>query len=395
VNATLKLITITLAPNGAFLGNGPLDENSTYSIQVLGCTPTPCTTGVLDDRGGSLGDATGNPIALDARAFRTPDPANVPLSGTASWPGPAPAPIPAASPPRRDVAAGYAGGKFFVVGGISSTGSILSTNLAYSPATNSWATMRSMNQARYGHAAVALGSKLYVIGGASTAGALASVEIYDTAANTWTSGPSLPAPRRYLGATVLDGAIYVAGGVDTSGFQQATVWRLTPGGAWVTMAPLPTGPRAQLTLTGTGTGATARLYAVGGAGTTPSTRVEIFDPNAGATGAWSVGPALPGGEGRALHGATMLDGYLYVLGGLDINSVPMTSVYYYDPLLAGGGGWQPANGASQLPDGRAAFGGQVAVLSASVTPNLSGVVIAAGRTASAGVTDTVLAGQHG
>jgi N-acetylneuraminic acid mutarotase len=196
---------------------------------------------------------------------------------------------------------------------------------------------------------------------------------------------------KYLAAAELNGLLYVAGGTNASNVQQSALYAYDPTtGTWTTRAPMPaagaypTGARNKLTLTSVA----GRLWAIGGAGG-QGTHVQVYDP---AANAWSEAPNLP--ARRSLHGASVLDGYLYVVGGLDAaTAAPSDAVYVYDPLLGTAGTWRTA---SSLPEARAAFGGQVAVLDSLPEPARSGILVAAGALGSTStVTNSMTIGENG
>jgi N-acetylneuraminic acid mutarotase len=396
VNTTTFTITITLNPNPANPSSTPLAENRTYNIIARSCAVTPCANGIVDAKGVALGDSAGNLVATDTRSFRTPDPVNLPVSTSTTWSGPPPGPISLMTPGRRDVAAGTGNGYFFVTGGIAADGAtMLADNLRYNPATDQWGSVAAMPGARYAHAAVTVGNSVYVFGGIGPNGTLNQALVYNAVTNSWSTLPNMPAARRYLAAAAVDNKIYVAGGYDSSGVIRSEVYRFDLGtNTWSQVTTLPfggNGRRAKLTLTATGSGATAKLWAIGGVGpfNTEGTRVEVYDVTANT---WTNGTALP--QARNLHGTMVLNGYLYVMGGLDAASTPQDEVWVIDPIDGPASAWTAVNAASVLPaEGRAAFGGNVAVLDSA--SGISGILIAGGRTTTSAGTDSVLASQHG
>lgn len=156
-------------------------------------------------------------------------------------------------------------------------------------------------------AAVAIGSRIYVIGGfrGTTNVPTADVLVYDTATRVWSSAAPLPAPRGGHAAVVIDGRIHVIGG----GNSQSTLadhYEYDPAtNTWITRAPLSRakGSAAAVVLHG-------KLYSIGGrSGSSDFGDVEIYDP---ATGAWSKGPDIPP---RGTAGAAAYCGTIYVFGG--------------------------------------------------------------------------------
>ncbi len=145
---------------------------------------------------------------------------------------------------------------------------------------------------------------------------VADVACFVSSSGEWTSLPPLPAPRSSHDVAVIGGKLIVAGGWNMRGAEPSQWAKSTlildlrnPSGGWREV-PQPFERRALVTAVLDG-----RLYVIGGI--TPSskvsTEVDIFDP---ASNAWSKGPALPG---RELNGfapaAAVLDGKLYASVG--------------------------------------------------------------------------------
>jgi N-acetylneuraminic acid mutarotase len=156
-------------------------------------------------------------------------------------------------------------------------------------------------------AAVAVGSKVYVIGGFAGATNLptAKVRVFDTTSKTWSEAASLPAPRGGHAAVVLDGRIHVlGGGNDVSTLATHSVYDPATN-AWSSAAPLPRseGSPAAVVLGG-------RIYAIGGrSGFDDYGDTFVYDP---ATNSWSRGPRIPP---RGAAGAAVWHGSIYIFGG--------------------------------------------------------------------------------
>jgi len=378
-NATTFTYTVTLTPDGT---GATLAENTLYVVNILGGPP-----GVRDSRGNVLADGAGAAIPRDvSHTFNTPNPTIAP------WTPPSGAGVraPSASS-RRDVAASAIGGQFYVVGGQVPGGTTATAaNESYDPMTDTWTSRAPMPTARYGLAAAVYADKLYVFGGANTAGTLKTVEAFNPATNTWSTETPLPTALKYLAAAEMNGLLYVVGGTNVSNAQQSALYAYDPiAKTWTTRAPMPaagaypTGARNKLTLTT----ANGRLWAIGGAGG-QGTHVQLYNP---AANTWTEAPNLP--AKRSLHGTSVLNGYLYVVGGLDATTAqPTDTVYVYDPLLGTGGSWRTA---TPLPEARAAFGGQVAVVDTLPEPARSGILVAAGAVgATSTVTNSLTVGSN-
>ncbi|MGP3687803.1 Kelch repeat-containing protein [Streptomyces sp. IBSNAI002] len=145
----------------------------------------------------------------------------------------------------------------YVFGGTAGAGP-LTTVEAYSPATNTWATLAPLQTARLNHAGAAApcpgdlglkGTCVYAIGGATTGiPDLATVEVYSPLLNAWQYVPDLPTARSDTpGAAtapcpdgMTDGCVYVLGGLNgTTGL--TTVEAYSPWtNVWVTLPSMPT-----------------------------------------------------------------------------------------------------------------------------------------------------------
>ena len=100
-----------------------------------------------------------------------------------------------------------------------------------------------MSVARWSHALVRYGRKVYAVGGAIADNVMtASVEIFDFDANSWSNGPSLPDPRATAGCAVSENTLVCAGGVRSGGqYFRAEAWKLNlsdPSASWVSLPNL-------------------------------------------------------------------------------------------------------------------------------------------------------------
>ena len=97
--------------------------------------------------------------------------------------------------PRRlyGHAAAAMGGKMYVTAGEAEGGWEKSV-CVYDPQADAWTSLASMSIARQCHASAAVGGKLYVFGGfGANGGRLNTAEVYDPASNSWAQGSSLTA----------------------------------------------------------------------------------------------------------------------------------------------------------------------------------------------------------
>ena len=126
-----------------------------------------------------------------------------------------------------------------IVGGVSNSGSPLSTILGYDIPGGSWSYLGSIPEARYGHGTVVWNNNIYVIGGIGTQTVYCS-------SGGWSQATPLPYPFEYGGVCIWDNVIYIAGGYDRVAGQAWThIWSGTinpsdpPDITWTELDTLP------------------------------------------------------------------------------------------------------------------------------------------------------------
>jgi hypothetical protein len=211
-------------------------------------------------------------------------------------------------------------GKVLLVGGqTGNAAAVTNTAELYDPMAGTFASTGSMQTARSGHAAVALGAggKVLVIGGTDASGkALASAELYDASLGTFTATGSMHTARTAFTATVLvNGKVLVAGGVDAGSKHLSSAELYDPStGTFTAVVGIMTVTRASHTATLLNDAAGTVLLA-GGVDDTGKARnsAELFNP---ATGSFSATSNM--GTEHSDHTATLLpDGTVLIAGGID------------------------------------------------------------------------------
>jgi len=156
---------------------------------------------------------------------------------------------------------------------------------AYDPDSNSWTTVSKSQIGTYidDYGATVVNDIIYVFGGGyPQVSACNYTQIYDPVANEWSLGAEMPTPRVFHGAAAYEGLIYLAGGVYYQNGFSFTAYN-----------------------------------------------VDIYNP---LTNSWSVRTQIP--VGRMFCGITILNGYLYIIGGADtamgMSNVPRGEVYAYN-----------------------------------------------------------------
>jgi N-acetylneuraminic acid mutarotase len=190
-----------------------------------------------------------------------------------------------------------------------------------------------MPTARSWAGAAVVDGKIYVTGGMTVVPrqGTAAVEEYDPTTDTWTEKADMPTARGWLATSVVNGIIYAIGGWSEGTFFSVVEAYDPAADKWIRKANMPT-PREPCTVTVDG-----KIYAIGGLVAqqgTPVTvsTVEVYDPT---TDRWTRKADMP--TARERHTACVLDGRIYVSGGVPTHSsvdpavVALTTVEVYDP----------------------------------------------------------------
>lgn len=117
--------------------------------------------------------------------------------------------------PRSDLAAVTHGGKVYVFGGCTATGTVTNEVDMYDPETDTWTTgLAPMPTARASLAAGRSGQKVYAIGGWDGASSMNTNEVYNIATNSWTTNTPMATGRLEAGTRSHGGRVYVVGGAN-------------------------------------------------------------------------------------------------------------------------------------------------------------------------------------
>lgn len=202
---------------------------------------------------------------------------------------------------------------------------------AYTPSTNTWTTVASMPTARsWLAAATGADGRIYAFGGSGTMGnppvlsadsPLATVEAYTPSTNTWATVASMPTARNGLAAVAgADGRIYTFGGwssvaTATVTTASAAVEAYTPStNTWTTLPSMPTVSGAAVAVDG-GDG---RIYVIGFEQPyvfDPPSRVATVDAYTPSTNAWE-NVATTTNVGAHFRAAAVAHGLIYSPGVL-------------------------------------------------------------------------------
>jgi N-acetylneuraminic acid mutarotase len=229
------------------------------------------------------------------------------------------------------------GGKLYVIGGNDSSSTTLSTMAMLDPTTDLWVSRKGMPTDRSLAACASIEGKIYVIGGGRTIGGnidasgLQTVEVYDTTNDTWTALADMPTRRWGHSAVALHGKIYVVGGVSfgsvTTVYASVEVYDPQKD-SWTTNSGMPTA-RYNLTCCALD----SSIFAIGGwynSGSGPIyDKVEIYNPE---SDKWNTENPLP--VARAGLASIVLDGKISVYGGSRTNHplIGTSAIYEFSTI---------------------------------------------------------------
>lgn len=217
--------------------------------------------------------------------------------------------------PRHGLCATEVDGIIYALGGHDGS-SIVSTNEAYDPATDTWTTKASAPGAKNTAGAAAVNGLIYFVGDST-----ATYE-YDPALDTWTSKASAPTARGGVSVAAVNNKVYMLGGntVDATGLiydPASNSWTYTSAAP---VARRYLSPRAPVF--------GGLIYAIGGfdGSYNKLTLNEAYDP---VTDTWSTKAPMP--TARAYLAAFELGDRIYAVGGLDASNNRLNITESYDP----------------------------------------------------------------
>ncbi len=361
-----KVGELTRHADGVTADSGAVEHPAPDST-ATDSTATDSTTANATDTDSTSADSTAtDSTASDSTA--TDSTASAPTWTSA-------APMPEA---RWQLAAASLEGVVYVAGGVVDHGSgweALNDILAYDPSRDSWRTVGRLLEAVRAPAMVALNNLIYIIGGCrdNPFEPITAVQIFDPVTGIVERGPPLPYGRCASAAVVLDGRIHDIGGVnlwDPSDPLFGDAWDAAHhvydpvAGAWSSAAPLPfvRGDHGATVLDG-------KIYVQGGLGDV----LQVYDP---AADSWSTFNAPKGRFGVA---SIAFEGRMYEFGGSEYQSlccggpIPSRTVDRFDPVT---GTWAllPSMPTARTGLAAAVVGGAAYVIGGSLTGGASSAV---------------------
>ena len=198
--------------------------------------------------------------------------------------------------PREHVAAASDGHFVYVVGGrrMSSDKNVAALE-RYDPASDRWERLPDMPTARGGLGAALVDGHLMAVGGESATGVFGVVESYSVANKSWSRGPSMRTPRHGMAVAAIGRSLYALGGAPKPGHASAVataeaVSLVSGRRASSKWRPLPPMPTARQNMAGAVLDGTIWVAGGLGADSRGSRRVEGYDP---VVSGWKSAPDLP------------------------------------------------------------------------------------------------------
>ncbi|XP_060639005.2 kelch-like protein 33 [Anolis sagrei] len=188
----------------------------------------------------------------------------------------------------------------------------------FDPLCQHWERLADMTSLRSYFPVVFLDGFFYALGGGSNdVYCLDSVECYEPKTNTWRSCEPLPASLCGHAACVLNGAIYVSGGSDGSCRCHSTLIQYRPGAPPILLSTMREERAGHVMEVLDG-----RLYVAGGlrwrdghGGYADQLACEVYDPS---LDLWLALSPLP--QAHVIAASAVLEGELYILGGYSHNT---------------------------------------------------------------------------
>jgi len=218
---------------------------------------------------------------------------------------------------RRMSAAAAVEGIIYVVGGNNGAGwTAVLPVVAYDPKTDIWVTKATIPTGRSTPAVCAVDGIIYAIGGFTAQNeVLARVDAYDPTTDQWTRKRDLPKPIFFATASAMAGKIYVLQGNDTFAYDPQT-------DQWTNKATFSPWSSGSMSVTVEGI-----IYLFGGMRQnwygTGYDFALAYDPS---QDRFSARRKMP--RTRATGGYGVIDGKIYLAGGVDTEPVVQPAIYW-------------------------------------------------------------------
>lgn len=202
-----------------------------------------------------------------------------------------------------------------------------------------WLEVSYSGRGRAWASAAVVGQEIWLMGGVDQTRVTDSIAMFEPGRAVWRAdGPSLPAPAIGTVGVTVDGSVYVIGGTQSDfyglvGDNRVRSWH-SGTGTWEERAPLPMGR-----FFAAGAALDGKVYVAGGYahceyfGWCPGPAVSSLDVYDPASDRWTTGPPMK--RVLAMAGAAVLDGKMYVAGGVTDEYLwlgnPPAIMEVYDP----------------------------------------------------------------
>lgn len=204
------------------------------------------------------------------------------------------------------------GSKIYLMGGMNTSSTAQNKNREYDPINNTWAIKANVPAVRAYPVAVAYNNFAYLIGGTSgstASTAVATIYEYNATANTWSTSRTSMSVARYMHCgAVYEDKIYIFGGRNTSGtvLDSVVQYDIT-NNIWTDMTSMPAAKEGALAFTHNN-----KIYIVGGS--TQDTYVYDITTNT-----WDSTKAIIPAQ-RNIPSGVIQDDKIYVFGGIQVST---------------------------------------------------------------------------
>jgi hypothetical protein len=195
------------------------------------------------------------------------------------------------------------------------------------PNSGIWTKVPWMATSRKYAGAASAGGKVWVLGGVTTnvcTTTTAAFEVYDPQLNSWSTLPDMPVARAYAAVAAVGPTIYMVGGITACGISAEVRAYDTEHGTWRSLGETPVGDYA--VTHARAVGVRGKLYIMGGnSSISPNNFLFVFDT---VTKAWTQLANMPG---RRVYGGAVAMGHtIYYVAGRDESGCITNSLYAYD-----------------------------------------------------------------
>ena len=237
--------------------------------------------------------------------------------------------------PRAAASAAVVDDLLVVTGGVDASGKLLNTTEIYDG--TGWKLGAPMPTSRQMSGAASDGRLVYVVGGNTGTADVTTVEAFDPVADTWTTMPALPEARSDLGVAITDARLVAVGGMSSGRVLNSVEALDLTTSTWTALPDLASG-RHGLAVAAVG----KTVYAIGGSTSPADSQVsaaaealKLAPRKPQPAAEWRPLPDAP--TARLMAASTVLDGKIYIAGGMLGHAETLDTFESFDPKT---GEWQ-------------------------------------------------------